>query len=339
MSRFATTFSRRAGTVARVARRPRHDPIAPRPGRRRACPPSRHPARPRPAVRPRMAISRRTRCRARSELPCDADDVLYRCRTAAPCVPMAAALHGGVAAGLGRVAGRAGSRPRPALAPSGPPSSRPARDVRRLLEHRHTRHHRLADRRIRATGGFRSRAHDSSRRRPARPRRDIEGPRTCRRGRIDHIDEHHAAAQDRDACREHDGIAARHSARRTASPASDVRRAACRPCFATSGSRPAHGESLAPHTGHTEVGWTSADPARRGRHRQTRSARPTAAHGRHARDARLARRSGHVDCHRERAARHSAGAPERGRHRLDIAPVAPPRDRRAGRIRALTSTQ
>jgi len=37
----------------RTAYRP-HDPIAPRPGRRRVCPLSRHPARSRPAVRPRM---------------------------------------------------------------------------------------------------------------------------------------------------------------------------------------------------------------------------------------------------------------------------------------------
>lgn len=134
---------------------------------------------------------------------------------------------------------------------------------------------------------------------------------------------------------------------RFASSANGVRHAARRACVAPSGNRPAHDAGTVPHTGRAATRRTSADPAcaapaRCDQHRHTRSARSTAAHGRHARYTRLARRSGHADRHGERAARHAAGppgAPERGRFRLDIATVAPPRDRRAGRVRALTPAQ
>ncbi len=316
MSRFATTFSRRAGTDARVARRPCHDPIAPRPGRRRARPPSRHPARPRPAVRPRMAISRRTRRSAWQELPRDADDVLHRCRPTAPRVPMAAAIRGGVAAGFGRAACPVDSCPGPALAPFRAPRSRPARDVRRLLEHRRARHHRLADRHVRPARGFRSRVRDPGGRQYARSRRDIDRYDTYRGGATGYVDACDAAAQGGDACREHGRIAASQASRRAstrnASPASDGRRAACRPCFATSGNRPAHGKRPDPYAGRAAARRTSAAPAcaapaRRGQHRHTRSTRSAAAHGRYARYTRLVRRSGHVDRNGEHAARRAAG--------------------------------
>lgn len=191
---------------------------------------------------------------------------------------------------------------------------------------------------IQATGGGRS-------------RHDVDRHHTYGRDSPGHLDERRAAAQGRGACREHDENAARHALRpaspRIASSANGVRHAARRACVAPSGSRPAHDAGTVPHTGRAATRRTSADPAcaapaRCDQHRHTRSARSTAAHGRHARYTRLARRSGHADRHGERAARHAAGppgAPERGRFRLDIATVAPSRDRRAGRVRALTPAQ
>ncbi len=241
---------------------------------------------------------------------------------------------------------RAGCGPRPAVAPSRAPPSRPARDVRGLLEHRRARHHRLADRHVRPAGGFRARACDSSDRPYVRSRHDIDRLDTCRLGTAGYIDARHAAAQDGDARRAHGRITASQAPRRAstgnASPASDGRRAARHACFTTSSNRPAHNEVTDPHTGRAAARCASADPARRGQHRHTRSTRSTAAHRQHARCTRLARRSGHVDRNGERAARHAAGppgTPERGRFRLDVATVAPPRDRHAGRVHALTPAQ
>ncbi|KAF1035820.1 MAG: hypothetical protein GAK33_04254 [Burkholderia lata] len=134
----------RHGCPCRMAHRP-HDPIVPCPRGRRACPPSRRSARSRTVVRPRLDLSRRTRCAARQALPRDTGDVLHRRGPAAPRMPLAAAAHGSAGTDSCRVGGCTVCRCRPVFPPSRRRLSRPACEVCNLLEYRRARHHRLAD--------------------------------------------------------------------------------------------------------------------------------------------------------------------------------------------------
>lgn len=134
----------RHGCPCHIAHRP-HDPIVPRPRDRRARPPSRRSARERTVVRPRLDLSRRTRCAARQALPRDTVDVLHRREPAAPRMPLAAAAHRGAGTNSCGGAGCTACRCGPVFPPYRRRLSRPAREVRILLEYRRARHHRLAD--------------------------------------------------------------------------------------------------------------------------------------------------------------------------------------------------
>ncbi len=347
MSRFATRFPRRGrhGYLCRTAHRP-HDPIVPCPRRRRARPPSRRPARSRTAVRSRMDLSRRARCEARQALPRHADDVLHRRRPAAPRVSLAATARRGIDADFGRRAGRAGCRCRHAHPTYRQTLSRPACDVRNLLEHRRVRHHRLADRRARTAYGLRACTHDPDRRRCAGPHHVIDRHRADCRGSVRYVDKHFTTAHGGNTCREHCRITTGHAPRRAssgvASTGGDVRRAARRHCIAAPNKRLAHDGSTAPVTDRAAAGCTSASPERCSQRPHTRSARLAAARTGRTRCARHARRSAHADRNGKRAARRAAcpsGACARRRLRLDVATVPPPRDRHTGRVRTLTVAQ
>ncbi|VWC74086.1 hypothetical protein BLA18109_02751 [Burkholderia lata] len=134
----------RQGCPCRMAHRP-HDPIVPRPRGRRARPPSRRSARSCTVVRPRLDLSRRTRCAARQALPRNTGDVLHRRGPAAPRLPLAAAAHRGVGTDSCRIAGCTACRCGPVFPPYRRRLSRPAGEVRNLLEYRRARHHRLVD--------------------------------------------------------------------------------------------------------------------------------------------------------------------------------------------------
>ncbi|VWC08720.1 hypothetical protein BLA6860_05198 [Burkholderia lata] len=134
----------RHGCPCRMAHRP-HDPIASCSRGRRARPPSRRSARSRTVVRPRLDLSRRTRCAAWQALPRDTGNVLHRHGPAAPCMPLAAAARGSAGTAPWRVAGCTACRCGPVFPPYRRRLSRPAYEVRNLLEHRRARHHRLAD--------------------------------------------------------------------------------------------------------------------------------------------------------------------------------------------------
>ncbi len=347
MSRFPTIFPRRSqhGCPCRTVYRP-HDPITVRPRRRRARPPSRRPAGSRSAVRPRMDLSRRARCEARQALPGHADDVLHRRQPAAPRVPLAATARRGIDADFGRHAGRAGCRCRHAHPTYRQTLSRPACDVRSLLEHRRVRRHRLADRRARTAYGLRARTHDPDRRRCAGPHHVIDRHLADCRGSVRYVDKHVTAAHGGDTCRGNrritSGRAPRRASSSVASTGGDVRRAAHRHGIAASNKRLAHDGSTAPVADRATAGCTSASPERCSQHPHTRSARPAAARNGHIRCARHARRSGHADRNGKCAARRATcpcDARARRRFRLDIATVPSPRDRHTGRVRALTVAQ
>lgn len=137
----------RHGCPCRMAHRP-HDSIVPRPRCRRTRPPPRRSARSRAVARPRLDLSRRPRCAARQALPRDTDDILHRRGPTAPRMPMAAAADHGGGTDACRVAGCTACHCGPVLPPYRRRLSRPACEVRDLLEYRRARHHRLADCRI-----------------------------------------------------------------------------------------------------------------------------------------------------------------------------------------------